>query len=99
MAKFSVAARTLVHLGAELITSDEVAVNELIKNSFDAESPRVKIEIVNPIPHQLVEEIGNKLGAIKNNVGLKSVVALATERLSAAFLDQPDGVVKEDAER
>jgi len=30
--KFSVAARTLIHLGAELITSDEVALNELIKN-------------------------------------------------------------------
>jgi signal transduction histidine kinase len=31
-------------LGAELITSDEVALNELIKNAFDAESPRVTVE-------------------------------------------------------
>ncbi|MES2670653.1 MAG: sensor histidine kinase [Pseudomonadota bacterium] len=44
MANFSVAARTLIHLGAELITSDEVALNELIKNAFDAESPRVRID-------------------------------------------------------
>lgn len=43
MANFSVAARTLIHLGAELITSDEVALNELIKNAFDAESSRVQI--------------------------------------------------------
>lgn len=43
MANFSVAARTLIHLGAELITSDEVALNELIKNAFDAESGRVQI--------------------------------------------------------
>ncbi len=99
MAKFSVAARTLVHLGAELITSDEVAVNELIKNSFDAESPRVKIDIVNPVPHQLVEEIGDKLGAIKNNVGLKAVLTLAGEQLSEALLDLADGAVKKEAEK
>ncbi|MGE4070210.1 MAG: sensor histidine kinase [Lysobacterales bacterium] len=44
MANFSVAARTLIHLGAELITSDEVALNELIKNAFDAESPRARVD-------------------------------------------------------
>lgn len=44
MANFSVAARTLVHLGTELITSDEVALNELIKNAFDADSKRVRID-------------------------------------------------------
>jgi len=32
-------------MGAELITSDDVALNELIKNAFDARSPRVKVEI------------------------------------------------------
>ena len=42
VAKFSVPARTLVHLGAELTTSDEVDLNELIKNVLDAESERVK---------------------------------------------------------
>lgn len=44
MPNFSVAARTLIHLGAELITSDEVALNELIKNAFDAESLRVSVD-------------------------------------------------------
>jgi hypothetical protein len=28
MAKFDVAARTLIHLGSELITSDEIAIHE-----------------------------------------------------------------------
>lgn len=42
---FRIAARTLRQLGAELITSDDVALNELIKNAFDARSPRVSIEI------------------------------------------------------
>ncbi|TVL19687.1 hypothetical protein AYI92_10705 [Shewanella xiamenensis] len=49
MAKFGVAARTLLHLGSELITSDEVAIYELIKNAFDAGSPRVSIRFHVPI--------------------------------------------------
>lgn len=35
---FKVTARTLLHLGAELISSDAVALYELIKNAFDAGS-------------------------------------------------------------
>ena len=43
---FRVAARTLLHLGAELISSDAVAFFELVKNAFDAESPRADIDVV-----------------------------------------------------
>lgn len=46
---FKVAARALRHLGAELITSDEMALNELLKNAFDAGSPRVEILINYPM--------------------------------------------------
>ncbi|MBE2724712.1 ATP-binding protein, partial [Acinetobacter baumannii] len=46
---FKVAARTLRHLGGELITSDEMALNELIKNAFDAGSKRVKVFINYPM--------------------------------------------------
>ena len=42
---FRVAARTILHLGSELISSDSVAFYELIKNAFDARSPRVSIDI------------------------------------------------------
>jgi signal transduction histidine kinase len=35
---FKIAARTILHLGAELISSDAVALYELIKNSIDAKS-------------------------------------------------------------
>ena len=43
---FKFSARTLLELGKELISSDEVALYELIKNAVDAQSPRVEI-IVN----------------------------------------------------
>jgi signal transduction histidine kinase len=52
---FKIAARTLRHLGAELITSEEMALNELMKNAFDAMSPRVKIEINYPVALNLLE--------------------------------------------
>lgn len=40
---FKFAARTLLELGKELISTDEVALYELIKNSVDARSPVVAI--------------------------------------------------------
>lgn len=47
---FLVAARTILHLGRELITSDEIAINELIKNAFDAGSDEVNVSICCPVP-------------------------------------------------
>ncbi len=43
--KFRFAARVIAQLGAELISSDDIAVYELIKNAFDAGSPRVNVDI------------------------------------------------------
>ena len=40
---FKFAARTLLELGKELISSDGVAINELVKNGIDAGSPKVNI--------------------------------------------------------
>lgn len=48
---FRIAARALRQLGAELITSDEIALNELIKNALDAKSNRVSIRVENPFKY------------------------------------------------
>lgn len=40
---FKITARTLLQLGAELISSDAIAFYELIKNAFDARSPRIDV--------------------------------------------------------
>lgn len=42
---FKFEARTLLELGKELISSDEVAIYELIKNSVDAGSPQVELSV------------------------------------------------------
>ena len=44
---FTVVARTILELGAELISSDAIALYELIKNAYDANSKRVVVEVVN----------------------------------------------------
>ncbi|MDO9149744.1 MAG: ATP-binding protein [Methylotenera sp.] len=58
---FRIAARALRQLGAELITSDDVALNELIKNAFDANSPRVKVFIYAPADSAIMQLIEEKL--------------------------------------
>ncbi|EOG5628869.1 TPA: ATP-binding protein [Pseudomonas aeruginosa] len=42
---FKVKARVLLELGAELISSDGIAIYELIKNSVDARSPKIEVRI------------------------------------------------------
>lgn len=56
MSQFKIAARTLVHLGSELITSDPIAIYELIKNSIDARSPDVQVYFHILFPHELLNE-------------------------------------------
>ena len=52
---FRVAARTLLQLGAELISSDGIAFFELVKNAFDASSPRADIDVVIRLDHDVYE--------------------------------------------
>jgi len=58
---FKVAARTLLHLGAELISSDAVALQELIKNAFDAGSKRVTVDVVVRVPHATAHELAEQI--------------------------------------
>jgi signal transduction histidine kinase len=60
---FRVTARTVLQLGAELISSDGVAFYELIKNAFDAKSKRVEIDVVVRIQGEYAEAIRSDLGA------------------------------------
>jgi signal transduction histidine kinase len=63
---FRVTARTILQLGAELISSDAIAFYELIKNAFDAGSKRVTIDVVVRIPFAHVEETRSRLLVIEH---------------------------------
>ena len=62
---FRVTARTLLQLGAELISSDAVAFFELVKNAFDAGSPRADIDVVNRLDHTVCDAQRNLIGSYK----------------------------------
>lgn len=90
MATFSVAARTLIHLGAELITSDEVALNELIKNAFDAESKRVRIDFHIALPQAELDQLQTRARSGSGSQGVKEFVNEIADRLKAEG-DLPKG--------
>lgn len=73
---FKVSARTIFLLGAELISSDGVALYELIKNAFDARSPDVTIRVVNRMEYstylQHLEYIDNQIKANADKRELRS---------------------------
>lgn len=65
---FKITARTLFHLGADLISSDAMALYELVKNAFDAGSERVQISVsarapvaeANPLIEEMAELLENR---------------------------------------
>ena len=68
---FSFEARTLLELGKELISTDEVALYELIKNGVDAGSPKVEIDVRSRLAHtdyreavRQLRETGNALSEV-----------------------------------
>ena len=53
---FTIEARTLLELGKELISTDEVALYELIKNAVDANSMRVEVFVTIRLTHRHYDE-------------------------------------------
>jgi signal transduction histidine kinase len=86
---FRVAARTLLHLGRELITSDEIAINELLKNSFDAGSPTVTVRLVCPVPSTLLYKIATQLR--KSSRPVAQQLEAVIEQLNAAATKRQRG--------
>jgi hypothetical protein len=55
--KFRVTARTILHLGSDLISSDGIAFYELVKNSLDAKSPEVRVDVTSRLPFEVYDEL------------------------------------------
>ena len=72
---FRVTARTVLQLGAELISSDAVAFYELIKNAFDARSRRVEIDVVISLPFAVYTSVLSRLESDSgmNETGLSTI--------------------------
>ena len=70
---FSFEARVLLELGKELISTDEVALYELIKNAVDAGSPKVEIEVRSRLAHTHYREAVRQLR--ESNLALSEVTS------------------------
>ncbi len=73
---FKFAARTILELGKELISSDELALYELIKNAVDAKSPRIEIVVNSHLKNSdyreavtLITEEGKNLADVVDFIG------------------------------
>ena len=61
---FQFKARVLLELGAELISSDAVAVYELVKNGLDAGSKKIEIDVKIVLQHSAYSQLGEYLQTI-----------------------------------
>jgi len=53
---FKITARTLLELGGELISSDAIALYELVKNGVDAGSPVIRINVQSVLLHSRFQQ-------------------------------------------
>ena len=74
--KFAVKARVLLELGGELISSDAIALYELIKNAIDAGSPKIEVRVVSHLTHSGYQALD------------EDIERQETARLSRSFLEQ-----------
>lgn len=85
---FKIAARTILQLGAELISSDAIAFYELIKNAFDAGSRRVDIDVYVRIPQESYtlfrEYIFNELNQKASLKGIEKIKEEILEEIDSA---------------
>jgi signal transduction histidine kinase len=88
---FKIAARTILQLGGELISSDGIAFYELVKNAFDARSKRVAIDMDVTIQGQLYRSL---TGALRERLQPGSITdqeldALRTRALASISEEAP----------
>ncbi|MDD9981070.1 MAG: ATP-binding protein [Gammaproteobacteria bacterium] len=76
---FTFEARTLLELGKELISNDDIALYELIKNSVDAGSPTVDILVRSRLPYTDYREARRQLHA--SEVALSEVTTFLRSKM------------------
>jgi signal transduction histidine kinase len=101
---FKFAARTLLELGKELISSDEVALNELVKNSIDAGSKSVHCVFNIVITHRVYQDAldaladGKEVAAVVAKIQ-RAVLPNAIETDRASFSEELEDLSARSARR
>lgn len=87
---FKITARTLLHLGADLISSDEIALYELVKNAFDASSKDVEIKCNITIPGESYFSALRELRQDIDKHTSTTAITRAVDRWKVEFLANVD---------
>ena len=100
---FTISARTILELGKELISSDDVALYELIKNAIDAGSTLTKIHVQAILPASAVRremEAFPRTKSVANSIAniTKAFFPTAPKELVDGFLSRLTGH-QEDEQR
>jgi hypothetical protein len=69
---FRISARTILHLGSELISNDGVAFYELIKNSLDAGADTIGLNVVERMSFDVLDRTLRDLGERRDSTGWSS---------------------------
>ncbi|TGQ19069.1 ATP-binding protein [Mesorhizobium sp. M00.F.Ca.ET.217.01.1.1] len=85
---FKINARMLLELGAELISSDGIAVYELIKNSVDAGSSTVKIQINNALRHPEYQSLLEAIEEAPSTARVQPLVSRIRSALEDDIVDR-----------
>lgn len=96
---FSVSARTILELGAELISSDAIALYELIKNAYDAESKRAVVEVTNVFRFSSLRNQFARIDAALESLGEKDQLPepQLVEKLTTEIVGLVDTTAPEEA--
>ncbi len=87
---FRVSARTILHLGRDLISSDAVAIYELIKNAVDAQSEYVRLDVLVRIRHPEYLVLAEELNEIQENDSAGIVTGATLEQMHSKILRAVD---------
>lgn len=84
---FKIAARTILQLGGELISSDGIAFYELVKNAFDARSKRAFIDVQIAIPGKAYRTLLGEARQACEGTGFKGANAAALRAKAVKAVD------------
>ena len=89
---FKFSARAILELGKELISSDDVALSELIKNSIDAGSPRIEI---NANIQMLYSQFRDMVDSAESNKNTSQMLQLFENHLIDSRSEIPGSLMSE----
>ena len=89
MRKIVIDPRVIKHLGRDLITSPEVAIIELIKNSIDAKASHINLRLYNSISEEEKSSVAVSPETVWRTTSSRRIYPAACKRIRFSSLSAP----------